>query len=300
MRGNNPENRLPNGFVPYEQSAKREVPTQPHLRKGNPLAVLAPIVIPPREIIDAAMTFNKSIIPFYPDTIPEEAALDVHVRSRWAHLGIHVEDVNRRLMMLLFKNAGNDFVMTFPIKNLGDSPVELDGGIFHFFTVPPAALVQGDELEDMLTKQSEFGETIVLGGENGQVTHAYVKASDKRFVIPRQEEPIKVADFETFEDVRDHLKLKGYFKQVNPGEIRENQLYIAAMPDIKLPVDRYIIIGEKAYTRMPNGRFLETGIHLRSPLVEARSNSHGHNLELIKGDWVRIEVARNGSELVAG
>ena len=115
--------------------------------------------------------------------VPREVLeqLEPHARSRYAHLGLHVdtESFSERLKLIGIPGKEKEAIVELPVTNYGLRPVELgkESKLFHFFFVPDAAYIKGKELEQILG--SEEKKDICIEGEEGRNWRIGYKANSE-------------------------------------------------------------------------------------------------------------------------
>ncbi|MEK7534067.1 MAG: hypothetical protein AAB600_01905 [Patescibacteria group bacterium] len=237
--------------------------------------------------------------------------LEPHARSRYAHLGLHVdtESFSERLKLIGIPGKEKEAIVELPVTNYGLRPVELgkESKLFHFFFVPDAAYIKGKELEQILG--SEEKKDICIEGEEGRNWRIGYKANSEgveeateiwlridkgqRFWIPPSLEPIRVSEEGTFAEFREWFDSNA--EKIDPNfSIPDNMFWVGKGPHITLSPNIYLKLGHDTYREI-DGEFMKCGFQTSSPLLEGLRTDHRPHFEVVgQGEWIRAVVARNG------
>lgn len=245
-----------------------------------------------------------------PDT--KRAFLDVHIRSRYAHLALDVpEDFTEPL---LSNGIGKGSLVKLDISNHGSRPIVLRQADqpLHLFVVPPGAEIKGDSLSAV------FGNDIQMFGKRGEDWEKYYELvrdsrgrvrqefrgvylrinpdKNKRFWMPESDEPVALPAVSSYREARD-LLFKEHFVKESDSPIPQNQLWIGQLPQQKIAPGIYGILSRDAFIKI-NKQFvkIQNAFQTQSPLLEGRvteGEEVAHHVEIKGGaEWVLLTYAR--------
>jgi len=284
------------------------------LWRGSALEIAQPTIV--HKTAKASFILESRHLPFDGDISPSVLSeLLIHIRSRYALVGLDtpIDRVFKSHSKQSMPKNGEREIIELIMINHGARPVELPKGAkpFHFFLIPPASYIQGEELEEMVG--NEEGKAVYVQGSEGKdwsidyettqagerlATGLYLRIDpEERFWIPPSEDPIRLPDEEktTFQDVREFL-LAYVFKKIDDPEfpMHRNGMWIGKGPHLTLDPDIYVKLNHQGYEQR-NGGFYKVGMQTHSPLLEGGRTKH-HPLVEIRGpaNWVRATVIRNG------
>lgn len=291
------------------------------LWRGTPLEVAQPHII--SDANSVSFLLKQDNLPFKGDiSVNILPHLQVHVRSRYAHLGLDVfYDTGEQLFKAAQEQGmlkeGQQVEVSLPLINHCARPIELPKGAkpFHFFLVPDAAYVRGKELEYMVGKEDD--KTIRIRGRKGRDWRLYYETGptgkkiasalylkvdpDERYWIPPTNVPIRLNEAGTFEQAREFL-FTYLMKRTNDPEfpMPPDGLWIGRGPHLSLKSDVYLKLDHDVFVEK-NGAYERVGMQTHSPLLEGLRTNHYPHFEL-KGqaDWARATVVRNSGAPHAG
>lgn len=279
--------------------------------RGDPIRLYASATLPADSKTSVRFVINKGNLP--PNN---NAETEVHVRSRYAHMGLDIElrgsDISEQARRVI---EGNKPHLVIPVINHSQRPVHVTEDVLHLFSVPERALVRGSALE--LVVGNKPGKPIYIRGEEGRDYRIMYETSSKgesvatalylridpneRFWMPPSNVPIELPKNITFSQMRELLFMYA-FKRVNDPEYHmpRNGLWIGKGPSLKIHPNFYLKLDHFAF-REKDEEFIKVGMQTHSPLLEGGRTDHVPHFEM-KGnaDWAKAIVIRNVVPAKAG
>lgn len=299
------------------------------LWRGPALTVAETTLI--SDIASVPFVLEPRNLPFNGDvSLTAIRQLQVHIRSRYAHVGLDVLfDTGDQLVSTLLRRGGvprrKPTEVYFVLVNHCATPVELRAGSqpFHFFYIPEAAYIKGGELKGIVIglngeERDMSGKKVIIKGHQGVHWNWYEESTGRgervvngiymridpndRYWIPKSNIPIRLSETGTFQEARDYL-FTNHFKSATDAEfpLPKNGLWVGKLPYLTLISDVYAVLDPDAFYDVRGREFHKVGLQTHSPLLEGKRTNHYPHVE-IKGpaDWARVRIVRNGQEAKAG
>jgi hypothetical protein len=293
------------------------------LWRGPALEVVNPLIIKPGEISAVEFSLEARHLPFDGDvSLDTLLCLFPHMRSRYAHIGLDVMDVDKGIFEAVLNNGSpptpdNPLSIELLVNNHCARAVELapNARPFHLFYHSDSAHIRGDELENKVGNskyhpvhiRGEEGEDWIIIRETSptgkeESTGVYLKIDpSEKFWIPPSSIPISITEEGSFQEIRGYL-FKNIFKKTDDPEtpMPKEALWIGKGPFMRLAPDIYAMLDHEAYALI-NGTFEKVGLQTHSPLLEGGRTNHQPHFE-IKGEaqWVRTTFIKNGNTAKPG
>jgi hypothetical protein len=314
-----------------QEAATREVEQfRDVLWRFNPVEVAERIILPAADPIKGKSSFTSVPFLLKSENLPFNGVvsqnilskLQVHVRSRYAHLGVDVLlDTGVQLAEEL-KEKGvpteeKGIPVNITIVNHTARPITLPKGEkpFHFFYVPESAYVKGKELEEIVGNTPEKlvriagsprrqwnidYQTTPSGKRQAEGIFLRIDPKERVWITPSTVS-IEFPDYVgTFQHAREYLSRA--FRPIHDSQdpMPANGLWIGRGPFLMLADGVYAKIDHDAYLQR-GSEFFPVGMQTHSPLLEGLRTQHFPHFEL-KGDadWVRVTIIRSDQEAKAG
>ena len=273
---------------------------------GNSPKALATKIIRPGEV--AGVPFYLDSSHFGLESAGEVSGkyledLGIHVRSRYAHLGLNVGERELRNILGTLDSAsikGSGIGLIIPIMNLSSRPVRVNEGfgVFSLFHIPESAYIRGHELERMVGNKSD--KSVFIQGEEGEdwkfiynenvggfTTGLFLRLQDW-YYIPASDEEVDVSNFSTFKEFRSWFERNSIHHKYPHLEV-PNQLLIAKGPNLILAPNICLRLGSEVFLEDDKGNFRRFAEQTASPIIDGIRTAHRPHFEVANRSWESLD-----------
>lgn len=307
-------------MVEFEQNRT----TGEFLQRAEPLEIARSLIIEPNKRVGVSFALRSDNLPLNGKEELSDDILDglgVHVRTRYAHLGLHLEkdsliEALKRLGGV--PRNGKKAVVKLPVMNYGSRPVRLNEGsrMFHSFFTSESMCIRGKELESMVGSnkekpvyfQGEEGEDwkLIYNDNAGGATALLLRIQDW-YYIPESKDIVDVSGFGNFEEFRAWFD-KNAVQHQGLHLDASNHVLIGKGSRMILFPDIYLKLSSVIYREDDRGKFEDFATQTSSPLLEGFRTKHRPHFEAVGRSWQSLEgknwigatLIRNGHLATAG